>query len=211
MQRIRKLILLGLLCCVSLAAQAQTQTPPAPQGAGEEARLREALRNAIGQARALEDERNRLVSRVTKAEADAQKFQAEAQDLSAKLRESREKRKEERELFERLIIERDETLEKWKSAYEEAATVARTKEAERAKLEAEVAALKPALETARKQNAELQGVAKEILHKYESFGLGEALGRAEPMFGLKRVQAETTAQEYRNKILDRKVIPAPKN
>jgi chromosome segregation ATPase len=192
--------------CAQAPAQAQM-----PSGAGEDARLREALRNAIGQARALEDERNRLQARVTKAEADATKLKADNTDLSAKLKESRDKRKEERELFEKLLIERDETLEKWKSAYEEAANVARAKESERAKLDAEVKTLTPALEASRKRNAELQEIAREILRKYEDFGLREALSRAEPVFGLGKVRAESNAQEYRNKVLDRKEIPASEN
>ena len=56
--------------------------------------------------------------------------------------------------FNDRIAARDDTLEKWKSAYSEAATVARAKEAERTKFEADAKDLKTrdkACETKNKQ------------------------------------------------------------
>ena len=51
--------------------------------------------------------------------------------------------------FNDRLTERDESLEKWKSAYEEAANVARAKDAERAKFEGEATAFKVSTKAAR--------------------------------------------------------------
>ena len=65
-------------------------------------------------------------------------------------------RKEQREAveeFNKRLTERDETLEKWKAAYEQAATVARSKDAERAKFEGEANTYKASTKGCRKEHA----------------------------------------------------------
>jgi Skp family chaperone for outer membrane proteins len=164
-------------------------------------RLREALRQAIAQQRALEDERTALQGQIAEA-------QRNAANLKAQLEKSQAQYKQAVDEFNKRLAERDDTLEKWKSAYDEAATVARTKDAERAQFESEAAAYKASTNSCRAKNKELAKTDQELLNELSSVTFGDAALAREPALGLHRVQAQNKMQDYTYKILDQTEPPS---
>jgi chromosome segregation ATPase len=182
--------------------------PAAALAQDGEARLREALSSAIAQTRALEDQRNQLQARAVKAEQDRDAARKQTAELNTKLKELRKLREDDKREFNERLAARDEVLEKWKAAYAEAATVARTKDAERLKAESEAGTLTAGLKECRKKNAELYRTGTELLARYEKIDIADLLQRREPVIGFTRVELENTVQEYRGKFLDQREMPA---
>lgn len=100
-----------------------------------------------------------------------------------------------------LAANRDE----WKAGYQKAATVARTKEDERAKLAAEVLVHKRDIADLQRKNIALFNTSNEILDRYENYALGKALGAREPFIGTTRVKIENLVQGYKDQILDNRI------
>src|SRR5260370_3448526 len=98
-------------------------------------RLREALRSATAQTRQLEDQRTALQAKVAAADREIAAAKAQTDAAKAQVRQIEKEHREAVDEFNKRLTERDETLEKWKTAYQEAATVARANDAERAKFE----------------------------------------------------------------------------
>jgi chromosome segregation ATPase len=170
-------------------------------------RLREALRSATAQTRQLEDQRTALQAKV--ADADREKAAAKAQIDAAKA-EVRQVTKEHRqavEEFNKRLAERDETLEKWKTAYEEAATVARAKDAERAKFEGEANSYKASTKNCVVKNKEMFKAGNTLLHEYRNVTIGDIIVAHEPVLGLRRVEIQNNIQTTTDKILDQRVTP----
>jgi DNA repair exonuclease SbcCD ATPase subunit len=170
-------------------------------------RLREALRTLTTQVRALEDQgvamkaqlaettraRDALKADVAKAREIAKKAQADYRTAVTE--------------FNERLEERNQTLEKWKEAYAEAATVARTKDAERAKFESESIAYKASTKTCTLKNKELVKVGRELLAHYEGVTFGDQVLAREPLVGFRRVEIQTFLQDYGDKVLNQKVDP----
>lgn len=195
---------------IHLALLASLSAALLPHGAladAESDRLRDALRTTTAQLRQLEDERTALQAKL--ADADREKAAAKAQ-IDAARNEVRQVRKEQREAieeFNKRLTERDETLEKWKTAYEEAATVARTKDAERAKFEGQANAYKASTKNCTTKNTVLIRAGRELLHRYQDVTIGDTIVAREPVLGLRRVEIQNTIQDTGEKILDQKVTP----
>lgn len=170
-------------------------------------RLREALRSATAQTRALEDQRTALQAKVADADREKAALKAQADAAREEVRQLKKENCEAVDEFNQRLAERDETLDKWKAAYEEAATVARTKDAERAKFEGEATAYKASTKSCTAKNTELIKAGRELLARYRSLTLGDALVASEPLTGLGRVEAQNYLQDSTDKILDQKVTP----
>src|SRR4030081_1242082 len=111
--RIRfSLVLAAMATLVSSGALADTEID----------RLREALRSATMQTRALEDQRTALQAKLADAERDKAAAKAEIDAAKAQVKKIEKEHREAVDQFNQRLAERDETLEKWKAAYEEAAS-----------------------------------------------------------------------------------------
>ena len=179
------MMVVGALSSGTASAQSETD------------RLREALRSATAQTRALEDQRTALQAKVADADREKAAAKKEVDDLKAQLKKAD---KEHRDAV-------DETLEKWKSAYEEAATVARTKDAERAKFEGEATAYKASTKSCIAKNTLLVKAGKEMVQRYKDLTIGEIVVSREPMIQQRRVEIQNQLQESQDKFLDQKVNP----
>lgn len=178
-----------------------------------EAKLRDSLRGAMLQLRNIEAERARL-----EAELGVLTTQSERQikDLNAKLEEALKSSAEEKTLADKKIAEQDKKLEaevartaafaaaldKWKASYFQITEIARTKEAERARLLDKTMSLQNTVEDRERRNLELYGVGKEILDRYENFAFGKALLAREPFTGLAKVRLEEQVQDYKDQLTD---------
>lgn len=170
-------------------------------------RLREALRSATAQARAAEDQRAALQAKLTAAEQERERLRKQNEAYRAQVKEAEQAYRQAVKDFNERLAERDDSLEKWKVAYAEAASVARAKDAERAKFEAEATALKASTKALEAKNVQLSKIANEVVTKYEAMDPFEKVLDHDPVFGLKRVEHQNAAQDYRDKILDQKAKP----
>ncbi|HEX7921834.1 MAG TPA: hypothetical protein VF583_12835 [Bradyrhizobium sp.] len=170
-------------------------------------RLRDALRSATAQTRALEDQRTALQAKVADADREKAAAKKEVDDLKAQLKKADKEHRDAVDEFNQRLAERDETLEKWKSAYEEAATVARSKDAERAKFEGEATAYKASTKSCIAKNTQLIKAGKEMVQRYKDLTIGEIVVSREPMIQQRRVEIQNQLQESQDKFLDQKVYP----
>lgn len=181
--------------------------PAAAHADQESDRLREALRAATAQARAAEDQRAALQAKLTSAEQERDRLRKQSEAYRAQLKETERAYNQQIKEFNERLAERDDSLEKWKTAYGEAASVARAKDAERAKFEAEATALKASTKALEAKNVRLVKIADEVVTKYEAMDPFEKVLDHDPVFGLKRVEHQNAAQDFRDKILEQKAKP----
>ncbi|MBV8697635.1 MAG: hypothetical protein JO052_07240, partial [Bradyrhizobium sp.] len=84
---------------------------------------------------------------------------------------------------------------------------ARAKNDESAKFSAEATALKASNKACQAKNTELIKTAKNVVQQYEAMNPFEKILDHDPVFGLKRVEHQNAAQDFRDKILDQEVKP----
>lgn len=197
---IRSIILVGVALAVTLIT-AGAQEP------SETDRLRQALSQAITQSRSLEDQRSALKAQLAAAQRDKAALETQVKAAKAEVVQVHKEYRQAIDEFNKRLAERDDTLEKWKTAYEEAATVARTKDAERAKFEGEANAYKASTKSCTTKNTLLVKTGRELLHHYRSVTIGDAFIDQEPLLGLRRVDVQNEIQDTGDKILDQKVQP----
>lgn len=212
---LRILFALVFLLAPSLAGAAENTTQSA------EARLREGMRNAMLQLR---DAQNQVATlQATQADLEREKGELgeKLKELTAQLDNLAKQSAVQKEAADKAIkdlnakvTDKDsqvarltEALEKWKAGYNQVVNIARTKEAERARLETEGILLQRKVEDREAKNLELFQVSNEILTRYEKFSLGDALAAKEPFIGTTRVKLENLVQGYQDKILTSRVTP----
>ncbi len=170
-------------------------------------KLREALRSATIQTRALEDQRAALQAKIAEAERATAAAKAEADAAKAQVKKIEKEHREAVEEFNRRLAERDDTLEKWKTAYEEAATVARDKDAARAKFEGEANTYKASTKSCVTKNDALVKAGRDLVQRYRDVTIGDILVAHEPVLQFRRVEMQNQLQDADDKFLDQKVTP----
>ena len=186
----------------------------AADNASPEAKLRESLRNSMLQVRSLQTERDTLQAAKDQVEGEkkelndkleaANKQAAADQAAAAKVLSDTRGKLAEAELQGAQLRE---TLEKWKTAQKQAADLAAQKETARSQLANEKVLLQRRIDDQQMKNAEMYKIAKEILSRYESFGLGTALTAREPFVGATRVKLQTLVQDFADKLADERLKP----
>lgn len=197
MQRLQFLIVLALTLASVTAASADQETD----------RLRDALRAATAQARQLADQNAGLQARLTAAEQERDRLRKQNEAYRGQIKETEQAYRQAVKDFNDRIAARDDALEKWKSAYSEAATVARAKDAERSKFEAESKDFQARDKACVAKNTQLVKVGHDIVKQYEAMDPFEKVLDHDPVLGLKHVDHQNAAQDFRDKILDQKVTP----
>jgi chromosome segregation ATPase len=197
MPQLRFIIITALMFATASTASADQETD----------RLRDALRSATAQSRQLADQNAALQARLTSAEQERDRLRKQSDAYRAQVKEAEQAYRQAVKDFNERIAARDDTLEKWKSAYNEAATVARAKEADRAKFEIEAKDLKTHGKSCEAKNKELVKVGQSIVTQYEAMNPFEKILDHDPVLGLKRVEHQNAAQDFRDKILEQKVTP----
>jgi predicted RNase H-like nuclease (RuvC/YqgF family) len=190
--------------------------------ADTETRLRDALRNAITQSRGLEDERAGLQAKLAQSEKEKDMLRQQVEALTKQVGEAaKSPAPAQTAQFDRVVAELNRrlaaqnktignlgtNLEKWKASYNEAAGVARAKEAERAQLAAKADGLAKQATACEAKNGDLFKIGNEILDRYAAMGFGDVLAAREPFIGFKRVELQNMVQDYQNKLRDQKVVP----
>lgn len=193
-----------------LAAMLGPATARSAESQGE-ARLREALRSATAQMRALEDERARWHATDTEQKKEIESLKAQ---LAAARSKARREQAPPPELTRRLEEQAEAnqkltaTLAERQAAAREAAETARSKDEQSARLTAQVSLLTDRAAACEEKNARLYQLTREFVQRFEKEGIGDALlGTLEPFLGLRRVQLENFSQDFQDKLLEQKVQP----
>lgn len=210
-----------LACALTLPAQAQSV----------EDRLREALRKQTVDLRAAQDSLGVLQTQLDQTVKQRDALQQKVDELTAKTGEQQaapaaspaiaappplpsEVVAEINDLREAVkrqqaqIGQLQAGLAKWQSAYQEAASVARAKDAESRALSQTVRQAQSAIGMSRAENTKLAALANEILHMYQTQDFRRILiGSYEPFLGLKKVELENIVQDYEDKIRDLHLPP----
>lgn len=105
------------------------------------------------------------------------------------------------------ITQLQTALDKWKKGYNQVAELAKAKEAQRAKFEAEKIQLQRRVDDQKVKNNAMFKLGNEILDRYKSFGLGDALTAREPFIGTTRIKFENLIQDYSDGLEDQKIKP----
>jgi chromosome segregation ATPase len=167
-------------------------------------RLRDALRQAIRQTRALEDQHAALQARKIESDRELERLKSQIEEGRNAIKTAEKERADAVNEFNHRLDERNDVLEKWKSAYEEAAAVARTKDAERAKFESESKSFKASAKACAARNIKLVEVGNELLARIDGVELGNIVGGHEPLIGFKRVEIQNFLRDYQDKILEQR-------
>jgi len=196
-------LMFGVLCLFGTPA-----TPAAEPTQTAETQLRERLRATLLQLRAAETERAAL--QATQAQsADEKKALTERNEALTKQVNANKQTAQVMETLKAQVARQDQEIAQLKEAMEngrQATAVARTKEAEQAKLVKEVVfGLERLVVDRQAKNLTLYKIASEILQRYEKFGLGDALTAREPFVGITRVKLQNLVQDYQDKLLNERV------
>ncbi len=198
-------LLLRLALCSSGAAE---------QSKNGDAKLRESLRSTMMRLRDAENARAVLES--AKAEADLKNKELTGQVATLTKQLAADKDAADKTISELTgklagqeaqVAKFKEALEKWEASHKQIVEVARNKEAERAKLSDQVIVVERRVADQQTKNAAMFKLANEILHRYEKFGLGEAITAREPFTGITRVKLQGMVQDYQDKLVDQKIRP----
>ena len=204
-----------LILSASLSAQAAPEVDPSQK-------LREQLKATILQLRTAQTQAANLQASQAAAEAKSKELEAQIAKLTkqneAVIKEANKDKASAEESIATLndkladrdkrIVQFTEALEKWKSGYQKAAEVARTKEDERAKLASEAIVLKRTIADRESKNIALFNTSNEILDRFENYALGKALAAREPFINSTRVKVENLVQGYKDKIVENRISAA---
>lgn len=185
-------VLMAVLLPQAAHAQAQSELE----------RLRRALRQVTQQLRAAEDQRVALQAQVTQGEREKERLNLQINSLKGELKDTQDNFQRTVEEFNQRMAERDQTLDKWRTAYEEAADVARAKEAERVKNLADATTYKARTLSCEARNKQLVKVGQDMLAGYRDLTLGDLIAIRDPVIGVGRVDHQNRTQDFRDRILD---------
>jgi septal ring factor EnvC (AmiA/AmiB activator) len=199
----------------ALATALLLPAAPAAAQSDQEARLREALRRATTDLRTLQDGQARLQAEAAEAKAQRDRLQTQFDAQAARLAELEGKPTEPApEVLAELeglrannatltaqVQQLQQALAQWQAAFNEAAEVARTKEAERQAWQAAFTRARAGIDAAETKNAALFAAANEILRLYETEDFRRLVTLSgEPVFGFWRVRLENIVQEHEDRI-----------
>ncbi len=193
---------------------------PAVSAAQEpvEDRMRDALRQAVTEMRAAQDQAAQAQADLARAQADKAALQAQLDAATARLSAEPARpaaRPEETGALQARLRAAEAQAasvqgqaSRLQSSYQNMAELARQKEGERKTAAAGLKQTVAALEACKAANTKLIDVAEEILHLYESQSFRSLLLKSyEPVLGLARVKLENTVDSYDDKIRDLQYVP----
>ncbi|MFU2325890.1 DNA repair protein [Pseudomonas sp. NFX98] len=189
----RKILLFALGALVAQGASAE----------GMEERLRTQLRSTTQQLQALQSQQAQASAAQVAAQAEAKAAQAQIKQLTvelAKYKGAAEQLASQQDSLhsqvQAQVAASNEQIGKFKKAYDDLLVMARGKEAERARLETQLAERDTQMQQCSVKNQQMYGVAKEILAAYEKIDVAEVMKIRQPFAGTARVKFEELAQGF---------------
>ena len=170
---------------------------------GMEERLRTQLRSTTQQLQALQSQQAQASAAQLAAQNEVKAGQAQIKQLTAELVKTKS-------LADQLVGQQqnlhsqaqaqmaasNEQTGKFKKAYDELLVMARAKEAERSKLQAQLTERDTQVQQCSAKNQQMYGVAKQILTAYENIDVAEVMKIRQPFAGSARVKFEELTQGF---------------
>lgn len=177
-----------------------------------ELRLRESVKGLMVQLRTLQAERDAIDA----AKAEHEQKAKELGDKLAALTKVSETQREESERTVSVLRGKVMDLEKENGGLKadlakavglgnQMAERLKKKESEGSRLGDLVTDLERKVASGERKNLELHRLAKEILERYEKFGLGTALTAREPFIGTTRVRMQNLVQDFSDKLSEQRM------
>ncbi|POA50261.1 DNA repair protein [Pseudomonas sp. MPR-ANC1] len=170
---------------------------------GMEERLRTQLRSTTQQLQALQSQQAQASAAQLAAQNEAKAAQAQIRQLSAELAKAKgvaeQLAGQQQSLHSQAqaqVAASNEQTGKFKKAYDELLVMARAKEAERSKLQAQLAERDTQVQQCSVKNQQMYGVAKQILSAYENIDVAEVMKIRQPFAGSARVKFDELAQGF---------------
>lgn len=172
-------------------------------GEGMEERLRTQLRSTTQQLQALQSQQAQASAAQLAAQNEAKAAQAQIKQLTAELAKAKglaeQLAGQQQSLHSQAQAQVAASVEqtgKFKKAYDELLVLARGKEAERTKLQAQLAERDTQVQQCSAKNQQMYGVAKQILTAYENIDVAEVMKIRQPFAGSARVKFDELAQGF---------------
>ncbi|WP_445178141.1 DNA repair protein [Pseudomonas sp. McL0111] len=188
-----RFVLLGLGMLIATGASAE----------GMEERLRTQLRSTTQQLQALQSQQAQASAAQLAAQNEAKAAQAQIKQLTTELARvkgtAEQLAGQQQSLHSQAqaqVAASNEQTGKFKKAYDELLVMARAKEAERSKLQAQLAERDTQVQQCSVKNQQMYGVAKEILTAYENIDVAEVMKIRQPFAGSARVKFDELAQGF---------------
>ncbi|MDZ3826780.1 DNA repair protein [Pseudomonas fluorescens] len=188
-----RVLLLGLSFFIAQGAHAE----------GMEERLRTQLRSTTQQLQALQSQQAQASAAQLAAQNEARAAQAQIKQLTAELAKAKglaeQLAGQQQSLHSQAqaqVAASAEQTGKFKKAYDELLLMARAKEAERSKLQAQLAERDTQVQQCSVKNQQMYGVAKQILTAYENIDVAEVMKIRQPFAGSARVKFDELAQGF---------------
>ncbi|WP_207867377.1 DNA repair protein [Pseudomonas sp. 58(2021)] len=185
--------LLGLGLLVASGASAE----------GMEERLRTQLRSTTQQLQTLQSQQAQASAAQLAAQNEAKAAQAQIKQLTAELAKAKglaeQLAGQQQSLHSQAqaqVAASNEQTGKFKKAYDELLVMARAKEAERSKLQAQLTERDTQVQQCSVKNQQMYGVAKQILTAYENIDVAEVMKIRQPFAGSARVKFDELAQGF---------------
>ncbi|WP_095135498.1 DNA repair protein [Pseudomonas sp. Irchel s3a10] len=188
-----RVFLMGLSLFIAQGASAE----------GMEERLRTQLRSTTQQLQALQSQQAQASAAQLAAQNETKAAQAQIRQLTAELAKAKgvaeQLASQQQNLHSQAqaqVAASSEQVGKFKKAYDELLVMARAKEAERSKLQAQLAERDTQVQQCSVKNQQMYGVAKQILTAYENIDVAEVMKIRQPFAGSARVKFDELAQGF---------------
>ncbi|EZP25762.1 hypothetical protein [Pseudomonas sp. RIT288] len=188
-----RVFLLGLSFFMAQGASAE----------GMEERLRTQLRSTTQQLQALQSQQAQASAAQLATQNEAKAAQAQIKQLTAELAKAKgvaeQLAGQQQNLHNQAqaqVAASSEQVGKFKKAYDELLVMARAKEAERSKLQTQLAERDTQVQQCSVKNQQMYGVAKQILSAYENIDVAEVMKIRQPFAGSARVKFDELAQGF---------------
>jgi len=170
---------------------------------GMEERLRTQLRSTTQQLQTLQSQQAQASAAQLAAQNEAKAAQAQIKQLTAELAKAKglaeQLAGQQQSLHSQAqaqVAASNEQTGKFKKAYDELLVMARAKEAERSKLQAQLTERDTQVQQCSVKNQQMYGVAKQILTAYENIDVAEVMKIRQPFAGSARVKFDELAQGF---------------
>ncbi|MDD1139617.1 DNA repair protein [Pseudomonas sp. TNT2022 ID233] len=170
---------------------------------GMEERLRTQLRSTTQQLQTLQSQQAQASAAQLAAQSEAKAAQAQIKQLTAELAKAKglaeQLAGQQQSLHSQAqaqVAASNEQTGKFKKAYDELLVMARAKEAERSKLQAQLTERDTQVQQCSVKNQQMYGVAKQILTAYENIDVAEVMKIRQPFAGSARVKFDELAQGF---------------
>ncbi len=197
------MLLAGLVAATSFAQEAPTEA---------EIQLRDQLKSTLVQLRDAQGQIAALQGTQLQNERQIKALETKLTKLEKKSTDDNQVAADRIAALEKEVSEQDsrnakqiEALAKWKKSYEALTAYAQATEAKRADLAGKAVLLQRQNDEYAETNRKLYAVGKEVLDRYEGFGLGDALTTREPFIGTTRVKFQNLMQDYSDQLAEQRI------